>query len=281
VWLQNSDWTSWLFNQDGKFERSSLLGFLFLVLAVLAAYLMLMVDKGPAQAASAEPELKPSQVLLLRDEHNLESSYDVVKNFLRQESWIQRMQYVRDKDRVAPLIKEYYTQNPDRAYTEVVPYAGMLGAEQVSVAAEITGMNKEIHYFNIVVANQGRSDEKHLIDWESSTLFQRPNFTGFLNNRPKKPQKLWVKVQREEYYNHQFSDKNIYSCYKLTFPGLTESFFGYVKTDSPAGVELKILTLRDDAPGVIVEARFPDKIMDPLMTEITSLVSPQWIPEDK
>jgi hypothetical protein len=284
VWLQTSDWTGWLYNDEGKFERSSLLGFLFLILAVLAAFLMLMIN--PTQTVAAKPQeiertLTPTESLLQKDETNITKSHAVVKQFLACENWIERLQYVRFPERMKPLLQNYYTGHPDVPYKDVVPQAAMLSSEtHLSIAVEIPTL-EESHFFVVVPTTDPKAAHSHLIDWESCTLNQRPNFKDFLHYHPSTPTRLWVRVRKGNYYNRQFSDPAVYACYAITFPGLPETLFGYVKTDSPDGIELHVATLREGIePGVVIEARYPQKVLDPLQVEITKLVSPEWIREE-
>jgi transposase-like protein len=279
VWLHNSDWTGWLYDDDGRLERSSLLGFLFLVLTVLAVFLMLMIDRPSTIITVTEPQTRPAAALMLRDELNLEKSYDVVKKFLAEDHWIRRLQYVRDRERVAPLVKDYYTRNPDEAVTNVLPMAGMIGTDQVSVAVECPG-DERVYYFNLCVQSEeaAKSIHTHLIDWESSTMYQVPNIRRFIAIKPRTPTKLWLKATSADYHNRQFADAKVWDCYSLNFPGMVETFFGFVKADSRSGIDLKIATMRSSESPVIIIARYPDEILDPLMVEINEVIATEWLP---
>ncbi len=285
VWLQNSEWTNWMYNAEGRIEKSNLVGVLFLILAVLAVFMVLMLGKPAGIAPTSGTVVTENQVLWMRDEMNLEKANAVVKDFLAQDSWITRLHYVRHPERLKPEIQRFFEKIGDKAYKNVVPNMGFIGKEDSEIIAVSADINElgETHYFNVVVIPDAKDALKleYLIDWESSTLFQRPNLENFIKEASPEPKRLWLRLVKDNsYYNRDFSDSAVYDCYTMTYPGMSFTLYGYVKKDSEPGLALHIATMLGQEPGVILEARYPKNVKDRLQVEIIKLVADRWITQN-
>ena len=274
VFLQTNPATSWLFDSEGRFERFTLVGMFVAIIGVATIFFFLINDKTSTAKTTQNqaPEKATPLSAGLRYDLDIERAGNVVRQFLQADGYLLKLQYLREKDTVAPLVKEFYSRHDSKPITESNLTYGMIGHGIVSVAFELPA--KDVTWF----FNLTPDNDTYKIDWFTSTLYQSEHIGSFLDSKSTKPTTLHVLVSRGSYYNYAWSDENKYQCFNISFPGLDREIYGYVDKDSDVGIEMMLLTALEPSHAAILEARFPDKPEDGRQIEILKLISRDWLP---
>jgi len=154
---------------------------------------------------------------------------ELLRAFLKADSVEQRAQYVRDPQRVRPLMEDYYARNEFRCYE----YQGVSEYHVVSVdhfpfiALKVDLLNEEPLP---ILIDDGPGGMK--VDWESMVCYQPIEAELFIKQKVTDPTHFRVHVQRDMFYAYEFSDESQYACFKLTFRDSDQTLFGYVEKDT-------------------------------------------------
>ncbi len=271
VFLQTSSLTRWFFDDNGRLERGSLIGFFIALIGIIGVFVFLMTDRGTPAAvrhfSGDEAPPPPSRMDL-----EVMRAGEVVGEFLRADGWIRKSSYLRDSAAATPLLQEYYRTHSDKPITDGVLRHGMTGHGIVSVHYEIPSLKKDL-FFNLV-----QDGKTYKIDWRSSTLYQAEHMEKFIAKKSTTPTILHVRVSRGNYYNYQWSDSQKYQCFELEYPLVDRRLFAYAAQDSEAGVELRLLTSLEETHAAVLEVRYPEGAKEDRQVEIVRFLSGEWLP---
>ncbi len=281
VFLQTNSATNWLYDEEGKLEWFSLSGLMLCLLGLIAVWLFLTTDKGDlSPTADFRVDEKAAVVEKPRYDLDVDRAGAVVQDFLHADGYIAKLGFLRDRATVEPVVREFYQKHSDQPINHAVQTYGMVGHGIVSIAFDVPTLGSL--FFNLVPDGRG-----YLIDWFTSTLYQTDHIENFVSSRSSTPTMLHVQVEREEYFNYEFTAEK-YACFRLKFPGLTRDLMGYAPLGSPLAAELLSLTASPDfLPGpeaitishaTVLEARYPTKSQDQRQVEIVKFISKDWLP---
>jgi len=229
-------------------------------------------------AGLANPTLEsagtPSPILTREEES---SAVVVVNHFLEAKTVEERLEHVRDPERVKPLMEKWYKQK---------------GEEKKLPDGEVLRRDKTIEdgrYFIRLYINFGKAGgrvfileqtEKDIkLDWETAVGHREMSLEEFKNKQPTTPTEFRVKIKPDDFYSNQFIDKEKYASVSLSYPGDAEfKLTGYIDRNQKwAGRILGHFESRI-SPSMIVNLRYPDgEIKDASQVEIVSIVSESWL----
>lgn len=164
-----------------------------------------------------------------------EEATRVVRAFLAADGWEAKSRYVRDPERVKPLMWDYYERQGHDAgssaysamtYSDVQTHSFGFATE---VSLEID--NKPARGFSV---EHGPTGPK--IEWESQVIYNPIPWEEFVSGESKGAAVFRVAARRASYFNFGFNDSAKYICVEFGLPqhqGL--STFGYVLAESPEG----------------------------------------------
>ncbi len=203
----------------------------------------------------------------------------VLSGFLNAKSIDERLRFVRNQEKVRPLMEEWYQKNPEEAEREW-PDAEILlrkkivdqGRYFIILAVEFVGLGKR------VLAIEQSLDGEMRLDWPTTVGYQPMPLEEFKTKRPITPVKFWVKMKPSEFYNHRFSDPLEYKAVELSYPGRIEfKLIGYIKRSTDWGAKLITKLEEGQAPSLILELAYPEKATeDSSQVEIVSILSESW-----
>jgi transposase-like protein len=271
VFLQTNGATSWLYDDEGKLERFSLFGILLIFLGIASVLIFLTVDKGgiaPVQDFRVTDSLVPEPSL--RYDLDIDRAGKIVQKFLQADGYISKLNFLREREQVTPIVREFYQTHSDKPVFEAVQSYGMVGHGLVSIAFEVPDQGSL--FFNLVP--DGKS---YLIDWFTSTLYQTDHIEKLIANKSTTPTLLHVQVERDSYFNYEFT-KDQYECFKIKFPGLLRDLVGYARKESPEATELMLLTALEPTHAAVIEVRYPANPKDLRQLEIVKFVNKDWLP---
>lgn len=269
IFLQTSPLTSWLF-QEGRLDRGIVAGAIsgLIGLALLTSFLI--ADRSPGVTV-LPPEPAP------RDDLVIDDAAVVAQSFFKAANWEERLKFVRQPEAVRSMMQEYYQTHPDGPINDAALSLALPVRHLVNLSFEIPSLNRS--HFLCIVLLKGR----HLVDWESSSLFQEEQIHQLRAARSPLPVRIAVTVAKKEdnsYYNYAFSDASRWECYQLGYPGLNLNLFGYAVKDSPDAAALDAMLGIVDKQAAVLEVRFPPDSQTDNQVEIVSVLRSEWVPSD-
>lgn len=200
----------------------------------------------------------------------------VVKSFLESETVEERLKWVREPERVKPLMMAHYEGNEIMAegYRSLdrsqVSYRG-----QYLVGTVRTG--DFLPYPIAVIREEVDGVGRYLIDWES--------WSGFCEITPEKAQEqkpteaflMRVLLSPERYFNYGFSDDTKWNSYQMRFRNSDAVFLAYGEKKSEQDDALELLRKNGGSGPFLVRVRFPEGARADNQVEIVEVVGPGWI----
>lgn len=134
--------------------------------------------------------------------------------------------HVRQRERVEPLMKDWYGRHPFRAeplraIRVMQPVTLGRGAFWV-VRVDTAGGQRSL------LLEQDGSDELW-VDWETDVCYQPMDWDEFVTKRPEGLHDFRVTATLDSFHAHEFSDAKVYQCLRLTAKGGAEHLFAYVR----------------------------------------------------
>lgn len=223
-----------------------------------------------------EARVNPITEYLTNAEEEIAAS--VLDGFFKAKTIDERLQFVRDQERIRPLMEKWYADNPQEATREWPDGTILLRNKVIDqdryfiiLAVEFAGEGKR------VVAIEQKPDGEMRLDWETAVGYQPMPLEEFKAARPTQPVKFWVKIKPSDFYNFQFSDSGKYQAVELSYPGKDFQLIGYIDRDKEWAPALIEEIESGAAPSMIVELAYPDKdVTDDSLVEIHSIVSESW-----
>ena len=200
----------------------------------------------------------------------------VAEQFLKAETWEQRRNFVREPDRVAPLMQEHYAKpgNPDGA----IPYRELPEDSKLAVHNSLLLLSVEMEDFTRrPLAVEQVSADQFLVDWESWVGHCGVPWDELDERRPSEPFLLRARIKERDYYNYGFQDDR-WASWQLEDLNGDHRIFGYVDSTGPLMIRLATETRREKkAIYVLLKVRFPEDAPAGDQVEITEFVARGWV----
>ena len=267
IFLQTSRLTSWLF-QEGQLDRGILSGSVSCVLGLAILTSFLMADRNAVTGVPL-PEPAPREDLAINE------AAAVAQAFFKADRWEERLVFVRQPEAVRGMMQAYYQDHADGPISDAMLAEAIPSRHLVNLSFEIPSLNRS--HFLCVVLSRGR----HLVDWESSSLYQEEQLGRLRAARSMEPTRIAVTVTKSEaanYYNYAFNDPARWECYQLGYPGLNLNLFGYALKDSADAISLNAMLGIVDKHPAVLEVRFPPDSQTDNQVEIVGVLRGEWVP---
>ncbi|MGJ8672088.1 hypothetical protein [Rubritalea sp.] len=210
----------------------------------------------------------------------------VIRDYLSANSLEEKMEYVRDPERVRPLMGKYYEVNPLLAETpsEEHPEEPVMGKSgvlwQVKARQAKPGQTP---FLMVETSDDGLS----LIDWETDVIYQPSNWEEFIAVRSTRPHTFRVFLQVAQltgFHGYEFADYTKYRCFKVTIPGRKDYLWAYSEIGSQLDLKLVSLITSGGRRNIntartvraMVELEFPEKSQSAMCVSIDALLQAGW-----
>jgi hypothetical protein len=239
---------------------------------------------GPATdeaslARAALSELEAAAMEDIASEEIYAKSKEVAEKFLDANSWEERLAYVRDPERVRPLMEQHYS----RPGNDDGPVLHREIPEKAEVLVHLSYLMLAITMPDFSVrplAIERISEDQFLVDWESWVGYCGVPWTEFDTHRPTEPFVLRARVFQRNYFNFGFRD-DTWASWQLEDRAGDHRIYGYVGREDPKMIELVAQT--EDRPNpatpvyLLLKVRFPENAPSADQVEITEMIGRGWI----
>ena len=186
------------------------------------------------------------------------------------------LQYVRDRQRVAPLVSRYYARLPysPRILRDLPTVESMVVVDGFVVVPVTVGTDRQF-----LVPLDVQAGLK--VDWEATVGYSEMPWEEMKSVRPKESVLLRAYVRADNYYNFEFTNDK-YVVLKLTDPTKNHVLFGYLPKASTVLNQFVQLfpTAFKPSPAPILatlDVRYPDFEAGDNQVEITAIGAKGWI----
>ena len=197
-------------------------------------------------------------------------------------------QQVRQPERVAPLIRQYYARHGlDNARLEsidlLLPVMDLSTTDLSSIElnsnfwmASVTVTHGATHNLILEILESGQVR----IDWENWVCYQPMKWDDFVNHRPAKNQlDFRVFAERDHFFSHEFYDSKQWACFRLSTVDSEETLFGYAPATSDLVQSLDQLLAESNGQPIapILRLSIPEGLHSRRGVVIEKLTSSRWI----
>lgn len=276
-----------------------------LMVAVLSAVGIFLVKNGPikkgtstptviggaASAAALEKSLQLPQNTSYLNEQGIDvikrtveeyEKFDVVKienavkGFLTSGSIQERLSFVRDPERVKPLMEKYYGNEEfePEGFEELnrgeIRYRGDFFTSFVRIG--------DFSSFPIAVERFEDGDNfSYRVDWESWVGYCEMSAEDLIRVKPTEPKLLRIILRQGSYYNYEYSDDQVWAAYRLGFRNSDRALLAYARRSSQEGEILAELFRDSEELLYTLKIRYPENARSSDQVEIVELLEQGWI----
>ncbi len=261
-------------------------GWFALVGSIIAAAIIWSLNQVKTADAKAEKLRTTTESVIGSDAQadqeagNLIDRIDATtKAFFEASTITDLARYVRQPERVRPLMERYYAAAPLSAN----PRLNTKLLQPITIANRanlwVTAVELDDHKSHNLIIEIFPNGEPR-IDWETFVCYQPMKWDTFATQRPTGTSyDFRLYVEPDNFFSHEFTDSKRWFCFRLTALDSDETLFGY----APIGGEIceQIAALLNQNHGrktsVILRLSIPVGLQSRTGVIIEKLVSPRWI----
>lgn len=250
-------------------------------LAALSVSMVLSSRKGEGNLAKkvATERLESDAEDYAEAEALVESVEATLARYVAAASSDDLLPLVRDPERVAPLIANWYAERPfvPRKFDRLGVFQPMdLGKRPFwLITCEVEGGPPE------TVLMEQTGDGRVLVDWETQVCYQPMDWNRYVKDRPECGAydfRVYVQPDYAGFFSHEFGDEDKWSVYRLTAKDSDEYLFGYVRKGTALASELlEFSGVNHGRPvALLLTLRTPEGVRSPRGVLIEKVVSRRW-----
>jgi len=201
---------------------------------------------------------------------------EAVKNFVNAESPAELKKYIREAERVGPLIDRYYEQV---AY-EAAGFESLNRLELSYLGEILTTSVTTADFLSSPIAVERVVDgdkESYQVDWESWVGYCDYPPEEMREKKPDQPFLMRVIMEPANYYNYGFSDDRKWRSLGLELKDPVYSFLGYVARDSEQDKKLQMMMKNANAVPCLIKVAYPAGARAKDQVEILEIVAKGWV----
>ena len=200
----------------------------------------------------------------------------IIKNFVTAKSPAELKKYIRDSERVGPLLDRYYeTVDYEEEGFEAVDMTQMKYNGDI-----VTMLVQKADFLSSPIAVERVVDgeeESYQVDWESWVGFCDYTPEQMRTQKPDKPFLMRVIVKPTSYYNYDFSDDRKWRSLELESKDSIYSFLGYVKRDSEQDKRFRVMMKEVQSVACMVKVAYPTGARAKDQVEILEILGDGWV----
>lgn len=190
------------------------------------------------------------------------------------------LRFVRQPERVKPLIKHHYqSRSLSPSVFQKFDQIRSIGIENHSFVFTNTRL---IDGSSRKLLLEQLDDGAFKVDWESDVCYLPVDWKTWIETRPTEPVNMRVYISPDHFYAYEFRDENQYQCFKLTTRDSDGHLFAFTTKDSKAHFDILRILERSEEPSqaasepMTLRLRFPKNSESKHCVVIDSVVAPRW-----
>ena len=259
--------------------------FALIGLAILSAVIWSLTQMQKADVPADQIRIETKTVLEDEERQVLEAQelIDRIDRLLRSyfsaTSVESLARMVRHKERVEPLMHQYYADKPAfsgslKSLKSLQPLTLGNRGNFWMASVQLVGGSTRSLLIEIDPSGQPK------IDWETLVCYQPMKWDDFVTQRPPgKSLDFRVYAERDTFHSHEFSDSDLWVCFRLTALDSDETLFGYAPADSAEAQDLLNLCNSGDGQrtSVILRLSIPEGLQSRRGVVIEKMLSSRWL----
>jgi len=228
-----------------------------------------------ASEETTKDQTEVEEMVEKMDTFDLDKVLAIVKNFLDAKSVEEQAKFVRESERVLPLMSAYYENHE----FEVLGFR-KLEEGKISFRQSFLSTSVRLKDFSLSPIALEKIGEEYFVDWESWVGHCEMSVADILKNKPKEPVEVRAYVRPQDYYNYYFNDDKKWFSLRLTFSDEERSLWGYLELDSELYRKMKA----SPSHPMILKIAYPEEGRGKDQVKIVDWVANGWvkgIPENK
>jgi hypothetical protein len=259
-----------------KLKRPMLGVFIAAMVALIVYGIVSMNSKSPhgVPVLDAEEEPKAPEEKTLADDMNedakklAEEAESAFSGFLEAKTIDEKVKFVRDAERVRPLMESYYA-NRDVGDS----FRTVKKIESVYKNFAMSEIVMSDFSEKVIAAERVRNEFK--VDWESFVGYSEMSFSEFMEKKPTLPVLFRVKSAGADYFNYGYEQKDYY-CISLEEISTQTVIYGYVGKKSELAE--RMTQNREDLFGMqVLKLKYPEDVVADNMVLIDDFVQRGWV----
>lgn len=254
-----------------------------LVLAAAAIWSLAGVKKADVKAAQIRVDTQSAMVNDEKEEKEAADLIDridaVTRDFFNATSIDAMVRFVRQPERVRPLMEHYYSEHPLKPVTML----------RTKILQPLTLDNRANFWMKSVelATNQNRNliieildSGEPKVDWETLVCYQPMNWDAYATGRPAgTSMDFRVYVEPDNFFSHEFADPEKWNSFRLTALDADETLFGYVPKGSEVSNQIIELMRRNQGSrtSMVLRLNIPEGLTSRRGVVIEKLLSPRWL----
>jgi hypothetical protein len=237
---------------------------------------------GNSQDASQNSELEngaASKVVPLDITRHLPRMQEVIEKYLAANSVEDILPYCRDPERVAPLLKDYYSRTP----------FAPVGLLQFGIGGNIVleddaDSGRSFAYLNFETSDYVSKticleilEDDFKIDWESAVGYSEMAWEDFQIQKPAQATLFRVIAMPADYYNYEFSDPSAWASFSLLDGKGGEELYGFVARDSANHRKIRQAFQKNSNVWLVVRLKYPENARSSRCVEIDEVIHDRWV----
>ena len=203
--------------------------------------------------------------------------------FLRATTVEEKARFIRQPERVLPLMEKYYEKNELKPLE--LERAPSFSPATLDLSAFWIAQASIVGEEDVAVLIEQTEDNELLIDWETFVSYQEHSWDEMIEKRPEGRYEFRLRATFADFYVYEFSDKSEWVCVHLTSRHGLKDGYGFFKKDAPFAEELIAqlnTSQRTKSPlALIVEASFPQDTKVKKSLIIHDVLSFRWVYVDE
>ena len=234
--------------------------------------------EGDAEEQPAAPPPNPEAVDALHmeigDAAFIEMLKEAVEAFAASSTIEERLAYVRDPDRVRPLMTSFYASQP----IEPIAIDDIAPGSRVQIERGFAVTSVVLPDFEMLPIVLARRDGRLVVDWESFVGYCEIPLKQFVAEQRTTPTLFRLRARLDDYYNFEFTE-NRHICLGLADLKLTQKVYAYVERGSDLADQIytRIAKNQGGLDFVIVKLRFPPNAQSPNQVLLDEFIEIGWL----
>lgn len=202
-----------------------------------------------------------------------------VKLFLEAETVAEKAKYVRDYERVRPLMEDYYSRVP----YEPEGFRKLGESRELAAGNSIIATVVRVEDFTDYPIGLEFKNDEWLVDWESWVGYGEMLIDELREKKPSEEVLVRVMISSESYYNYEFNKEAEWSSYRLRFKDSYDDLWGYVKRGSPEEAAIVDQFQSQKEKAMQLKIKYPENPRNSDQVIISKVLGDGWLrmPEDE